>query len=163
MKKTATLLLLSSLVVSSSVLAADGTIPKCTSGRFNFAIVNKDVGGCPGDPPGHYCVYNTYGTGVGTYPWKGFSCSDDNGAIININTNESYSSPINPKTAEISHTVGSDINGHIRNDKTLKFIYDHGTISDNCTEVFGSDVKCVITQSGDSEHITYTLTISKVS
>ena len=136
-----------------------GTTPQCTSGSVSLTIVNKDLlsDDCSSSTgAGKYCMYDFFER---DHSEKGISCLDAPG-VLYINTNESVSFKDDPKTASIKQYLGTEGSNK---QQTLSFYYDHGNVSDNCANVFGPDVKCDITQSGDSKHKTYTLTISKNS
>lgn len=161
-KSLSSLVFVCSLALSCAAFAFGanhtfGPTPVCTSGKLNIEIYVKDIDSCPADMAhAEYCIYDE---ALGATGDKGEKCENIEDSFIR-NTNESYSFNAKPSHVMLTHVVGSQINGEIKN-QTLYFVYDHGATSDNCSEVFGSDVKCVINQSGDSRHPLYTLTISK--
>ena len=152
MKKASILLPLSALLFAPSVLAnTEGSVPSCTSGAVNVEVYNKNLlsTACSGGK-GKYCIY---------YPL--FESSEDapcvdESAILTENSNESYSLAHANKKLSVKSYLGTKDGASMAN---LEFRYDNGSFTNNCADVFGSDVQCIVTKSGSSNHRLYKVTI----
>lgn len=154
MKKTSsTIVLLLSVLSSSTAFAADGQTPKCSSGKINLEVYNQNLpqDNCSSrDAAGKYCISLT------SFEEKG--CWESEGVLWK-NFNDSFSFSSIPKKIDIIYDVGNKIQNKIR---PLHFTYHSGHISDNCSEVFDSDVSCTIIETQNSSgHPIYTLDIRK--
>lgn len=155
-KVLASLVVIPCLAVSSLSMAASGEKPQCASGQFNMVVVNKNL---PSDSctaangKGDYCVYNF---SLSASPQQDDTCLD--ATVLWKGTTESISLSKAPKRAQVSLDVTKKGEGKL---KPLQFTYDNGSLTSNCSDVFGPNVKCDLTQSGDKKNPVYTLTISQ--
>ncbi len=150
--------LLTGLLCSAAAFAE--AAPTCDSDTFNMVIVNKDLpsGDCSSpNGDGNYCLY--YPDFI-RHPLSVSSCSDQKVILFDHETTSVSAHKI-PNTGEITYSLGTK--GSTQT-KTLWFKYAKNSPmpTSNCAEVFGSDVKCVLSKSSIGKHMTYKLVISKV-
>jgi len=177
MKKTLPFLI-ACLATSTTTFAAKGTTPICganTKGHASLVIVNKDPIACldfskvlaTKEKRPIYCIDR----GV-TFDGGGLMACDDatNAVILRRNTNASmsigYPNEFWSGTGSISYGVSYYKDGKFGISPQLVFRYsqdhdNHGQVSNNCAQVFGSDLTCTVSESGNLEHKVYTLTISR--
>lgn len=160
MKNTSKVLILFfTIITATTSYALDGLTPVCTNGPLNIVIINKNVSQCGLHlAKDRYCMLDTY---VSNRPIGGdMPCTDDGGLWENTTNSMSYEGRIPPQitiaydTYHYTNSGGSQL-------PQLKFFYKEGHVSDNCADVFGPDVSCVISESGDEQHKTYTFTLSR--
>lgn len=153
-------ILLACFAVSTSAFAVDGITPKCTGGTVSLVLVNKNVPGCAGDGMYRDHSYCLYAPTFDQNSARSDICIDTMAELFS-NTNDSMSVPRKVSVVKMDYTVDYYANKKFTTKhKPFEFIYDHGTVRNNCLETFGSEVSCKVIQSGDANHKIYTLTLS---
>lgn len=156
MKKTQTLILLSSLIASTAAFSASGAVPHCRKGALNIEVYDKDLvdDDCYSlNGKGNYCIYDMSLRGEGP---GGDTCADSNDSMLEKNTNESYSFS---KVYAVHLTHYLYRKGKAPTTVKLHFDYSHGVLTNNCAQVFGPDAQCITTKLGSKKHPLYLVTI----
>lgn len=157
MKKTSALILASTLLASPLVLAdTAGSNPKCTQGKVNIEIYNKNLLSADCYSPGGEGKYCLYDLDLDTFY---DDCVDESVNLVE-NTNESFSLDRADRKISIMHYLGTKGGDPLAK---LYFVYDNGSFTNNCADVFGSDVQCIVTKSGSSSHLFYKVTMQKIN
>ena len=158
MKKLNALILVSALAASTGVFAdAAGPSPACAAGAANIEIYNKNLASddcSSATGAGKYCMFDIEITS-NDHTIDG--CGDSS-EVLYKNTNESYSLKHAASRLKVTHYLYTKGGPRMQD---LNFVYENGVFSNNCAEVFGADVKCVVTKSGTSAHPLYKVVISK--
>lgn len=161
MKKTLSFLIFApALILSSTTLAATlGSYPQCNSGALNLVVVNQlDSDACFSKElkgKGTFCMIGS------SARWSNevnVSCEDLDTLYRNENASLSFEKAPNHASLSFEGYVFEDGNSKLTN---LIFDYRNGTATNNCAAVLGPGTICSVTQSGDSDHKIYTLTISQ--